>query len=109
MATEYDELIKALRTCSDQSKWCEDCVYYEKCCKNKEHFFVEEQAADAIEELQKQLREEKVDNVNLTGWLAEEHAKQCQHYIRNVHDRGDDSLCDKWMCEVASLPKDGEP
>lgn len=32
-------------------------------------------AADAIEELQKQLREEKVDNVNLTGWLAEEHAK----------------------------------
>ena len=33
------------------------------------------EAADAIEELQKQLREEKVDNVNLTGWLAEEHAK----------------------------------
>lgn len=33
------------------------------------------QAADAIEELEKQLREEKVDNINLTGWLAEEHAK----------------------------------
>ena len=33
------------------------------------------EAADAIDELQNQLREEKVDNVNLTGWLAEEHAK----------------------------------
>lgn len=31
--------------------------------------------------------------------------KQCPHYIRNVHDRGDDSLCDKWVCEVKSLPK----
>ena len=42
------------------------------------------QAADAIEELQ---------------------AAKCPHYIRNVHDRGDDSLCDKFVCEVKSLPK----
>lgn len=32
-------------------------------------------AADAIEDLQKQLRKSEADNVNLTGWLAEEHAK----------------------------------
>ena len=42
------------------------------------------EAADAIEELQR---------------------SKCPHYIRNVHDRGGDSLCDKWMCEVKSLPK----
>ena len=24
----------------------------------------------------------------------------CPHYIRNVHDRGDDSLCGKYRCEV---------
>ena len=55
------------------------------------------QAADAIEQLQKSI---------------------CPHYIRNVHDRGDDSLCDKYKCEVNALtkwipvterlPKDGE-
>lgn len=27
-------------------------------------------------------------------------APRCPHYIRNVHDRGDDSLCEKWGCEV---------
>ena len=42
------------------------------------------QAADAIEKLQR---------------------SKCPHYIRNVHDRGDDSLCRKWKCEVKSLPK----
>ena len=47
-------------------------------------------AADAIEELQKQLREEKVDNVNLTGWLAEEHAK---HLWIPVTERLPDNDC----------------
>lgn len=42
------------------------------------------EAANAIEELQKQLREEKVDNVNLTGWLAEEHAKLDKAEIENI-------------------------
>ena len=37
--------------------------------------------------------------------MAKENAKQCPHYIRNVHNRGDDSFCDKWVCEVKSLPK----
>lgn len=56
----YDELIKRLRECTAEQNG-EKTLWH--------------QAADAIEELQKQLREEKVDNVNLTGWLAEEHAK----------------------------------
>lgn len=30
-------------------------------------------------------------------------APRCPHYIRNVHDRGDDSLCDKWGCEVEDV------
>ena len=64
-----------------------------------------EKSQKVATELKQQLQKSEEDNVNLTGWLAEEHAKQCPHYIRNVHDRGDDSLCDKWMCEVASLPK----
>ena len=66
----YDNLIKRLRRCAsyDPRFVIQDC----------------EDAADAIEELQR---------------------SKCPHYIRNVHDRGDDSLCDKWMCEVKSLPK----
>ena len=30
-------------------------------------------------------------------------APRCPHYIRNVHDRGDDSLCQKWECEVKDV------
>ena len=30
-------------------------------------------------------------------------APRCPHYIRNVHDRGDDSLCEKWKCEVKEV------
>lgn len=56
-------------------------------------------------ELKQQFQKSEEDNVNLTGWLAEEHANQCPYYIRNVHDRGDDSLCTKWECEVKALPK----
>jgi hypothetical protein len=41
-------------------------------------------AADAIELLEKSI---------------------CPHYIRNVHDRGDDSLCRKSRCEVNALPR----
>lgn len=33
------------------------------------------EAADAIEDLQKQIAKSEADNINLTGWLAEEHAK----------------------------------
>lgn len=30
-------------------------------------------------------------------------APRCPHYIRNTHDRGDDSLCEKWGCEVKEV------
>lgn len=71
----YDELIKQMMACC-KGMPCEDA----NCGFNpKSNLDCIEQlltrAADAIEELQKQLRKEKVDNVNLTGWLAEEHAK----------------------------------
>lgn len=77
----YDELIKRLRECTAEQNG-------EKTLWN--------QAADAIEELQQyadlykdlteksqkvatelkqQLQKSEEDNVNLTGWLAEEHAK----------------------------------
>lgn len=124
----YEELVKRLRRC-EQFR-CRECEY-EKIngCRSK----LNKEAADAIEklqayadlyrdggetamrvveqynarieELQKQLQKSEADNVNLTGWLAEEHANNCPHYIRNVHDRGDDSLCDKFKCEVNALPK----
>lgn len=47
----YEELIKALRTCTNPDKCCEDCGFFDKCYKNTEHFSIEEQAADAIEKL----------------------------------------------------------
>lgn len=56
----YEDLIKVLRSIDEYDTGYAKLIY---------------DAADAIEELQKQLREEKVDNVNLTGWLAEAHAK----------------------------------
>lgn len=32
----------------------------------------------------------------------------CPHYIKNVHDRGDDSLCGEFVCEVKELlPRSG--
>lgn len=64
-----------------------------------------EKSQKAATEFKQRLQKSEEDNVNLTGWLAEEHANKCPHYIHNVHDRGDDSLCDKWVCEVKSLPK----
>lgn len=30
-------------------------------------------------------------------------AEMCPHYIRNIHDRGDDSLCKKAGCEVKAV------
>ena len=42
------------------------------------------EAANAIEELQKQLQKSEVDNINLTGWLAEEHAKLDRAEIENI-------------------------
>lgn len=72
--TMYEELVKALRTCSERNScfWLDDtCPYLNsELCDDKSG-----KAADAIEDLQKQLQKSDVDNINLTGWLAEEHAK----------------------------------
>lgn len=97
----YEKLVTGIRENACHFGACGMCPKLHKVCIDR----LALQAADAIEDLQKQLQKSEVDNINLTGWLAEEHAKQCPHYIRNVHDRGDDSLCDKWMCEVKSLQK----
>lgn len=35
----------------------------------------------------------------------DETKRNCPHYIRNVHDRGDDSLCTNFSCEVSALPR----
>ena len=86
MATEHDELIKRF------NNFVSGLDIFQKDKLTLLVFLTEigyefKKIADAIEELQ---------------W------SKCPHYIRNVHDRGDDSLCDKWACEVSSLPKDGE-
>ena len=63
----YDELVKGLRAQAD---------YY--CCHigiNSPPAMMFVEAADAIEELQENLKKSELDNINLTGWLAEEHAK----------------------------------
>lgn len=48
-------------------------------------------AAKAIEELRKQIEELELH--------------YCRHAIHNEHDRGDDSLCEKYKCEVTALPR----
>lgn len=59
----YDELIDELRLESVNMHYAKaDCELFAK-------------AADAIEELSKKYLASEVDNINLTGWLAEEHAK----------------------------------
>jgi len=58
-----DELIKQLRDCSEMRSLS---LYKRDLMK---------QAADAIEELSKKYLASEVDNTNLTGGLAEEHAK----------------------------------
>lgn len=65
----YDELIKRLRSSAEGLGSCDECNG--EC--NGLCIFVE--AADAIEELSKKYLDSEVDNTNLTGWLAEEHAK----------------------------------
>ena len=59
----YDELVKRLRAQAEAEKFFED----------EEMLYA--QAADAIDELWKKYLASEVDATNLTGWLAEEHAK----------------------------------
>ena len=71
----YDELIK--RLWERASGECFNCSQYTpttnaSVCQKE----LMKQAADAIEDLFAELRMEKVDNINLTGQLVEEHAKR---------------------------------
>lgn len=98
----YEELVKMLRTCSERDSCVSDlsCPYLGTgLCDDKAG-----KAADAIvklgcfcamwEEAARMEREERkkteVDNINLTGWLAEEHAKHL------------------WISVTERLPKYGE-
>ena len=85
----YDELIAELRQhhCDakedDTQEVCEECSYDVIIADESVPSGIASvcvcglmnRAADAIEELQKELQKSEEDNVNLTGWLAEEHAK----------------------------------
>ena len=96
----YDELIKNLR--HDSASALQNCEF------DFVHAWMLE-AADAIDELQKQLREEKVDNVNLTGWLAEEHAKLDRAEIENIKLKEDFAKYrgkHRWIPVTVQLPKE---
>lgn len=79
----YDELIKALRNCTNPDKCCENCGFFDKCYKSIEHFSIEEQAANAIEDLEKclaiaLLEYQKANNKLL---MTEEYAKRKNRWI----------------------------
>lgn len=75
----YEELVRSLRICATDGD-CSCCLFHAddggECAGI---FALAHDAADAIEELS---------------------AHYCPHAIRNVHDRGDDSLCRVLMAEV---------
>ncbi len=87
---DYSEIVKDLRYCADPDTGCSLCKYFGENCEQK----VIAKAADAIEELKKDLERSKEYE---SFW--ENAAKTCPHYIYNKHDRGDDSLCDVLMTE----------
>ena len=43
--------------------------------------------------------------LNLPSADVVERSAQCPHYIYNKHDRGDDSLCREYHCEVKDLER----
>ena len=65
----YDELVKELR---DSAEWADRLAVLMGRAEGDTHAPIMRKAADAIEKLS---------------------AHYCPHMIRNVHDRGDDSLC----------------
>ena len=69
----YDELVKELR---DSAEWADRLALLMGRAEGDAHAPVMRKAADAIEKLSKKYLASEVDNTNLTGWLAEEHAKQ---------------------------------
>lgn len=79
----YEKLVKRLRYAASY----DDRLVIEDC----------KEAADAIEELSKKYLDSEVDNTNLTGWLAEEHAK---HQWISVTERLPEC---EWGAEVGNI------
>lgn len=121
----YDELVNDLRYCSSGDEPCESCKRIDTIACEP---ILMSEAADAIEELQQQIVEFQLalDGANdkIQYALGKDYCYDleygremwniyvnglkstvCPHYKRNVHDRGDDSLCEKYRCEVNDLPK----
>ena len=40
---------------------------------------------------------------SIPGANVVERDQVCPHYFRNVHDRGDDSVCEKYSCEAKDM------
>lgn len=79
----YDDLISALREIANS-----------KGGSNINMPMLLTEAADAIQELSKKYLASEVDNINLTGWLAEEHAKHLWIPVtERLPDVGKDVLC----------------
>ena len=112
----YENLVKELRYCVDGGEECAGCKRYGQMGCD---VYLMEEAADAIEKLQayadlyrdggetamRMVEQYKTAYITEHNARIEETKQNCPHYIRNVHDRGDDSLCDKYKCEVNALPK----
>ena len=63
----YEELIKALRFCTEKGE-CSKCGFYQDgACRNT----LMKQAADAIEKLWELFRSAEKDNAKLTAWYVE--------------------------------------
>ena len=101
----YDELINKLNHCANEV-FCNKCPYSPDCAGEKT---IIREAADAIEELQKQLQKSEVDNINLTGWLAEEHAKLDRAEIENIKLKEEFAKYrgkHRWIPVTERLPKE---
>ena len=109
----YEELIAALRFCDGGE--CDGCCRYKK-EHGAECYTLLRDAADAIEErdnaaltIQHEMMAEAESHIALVERLnkriEELELHYCSHAIRNVHDRGDDSICEKYKCEVTALPR----
>lgn len=95
----YRELIKWLWECA--SGECFNCSHKGNAsCPDD----LMKQAADAIEDLQKQLHKSEEDNVNLTGWLAEEHAK-AEDFENKLNLWRHDKIS-RWIPVTEQLPKE---
>ena len=76
----YEELVKALRCCSDDDDNipCKSCPRYEKCTSDRNMNSLFQEAADAIEELSKPMI------ISIDHRLSEEEIKMLRKEIANA-------------------------